>query len=366
MPSLPSGDIPAHSGRRALRATVPHVPSSSNACVGYPNPGRVDLVTLVLTLASRAFVLQVSDRMLSRSLRPLYPASNKTVVVLARNGMYTMSCTGLARLGSVATDDWMARQVAGVVDWGPPPLAWVMQGRLPQWLDVGRGVAAITDGLNDAFAHDVSPSLRDFPHAVTLAGWQWKVPGSHARPIFWSIERDASGRFVATDRFPRDHFGSGFYFSAMPGNSTLRMEELKAILDKLRNGAAMNADAARTLFVETMRLAASRRPRVVGPHCMTVMLYPPRCDVRFIPDPANIEQRPLPPPFDDPRLRTTMFVHPAAQTDRREAAPLDAAYTPWLVVGDDLVVSHSLVQGTTAPMIYSRGQFEFHVGGGSV
>src|SRR4051812_38546050 len=114
-------------------------------------------MTLVLTLASRAFVLQVSDRMLSLNRQPLYPASNKTVVVLARDGMYPASSPGLARLGAVAPDDWMARKIAGVRDWGPPPLAWLMRDRLPHWLDVGSSVGALADGLTDAFARDVSP-----------------------------------------------------------------------------------------------------------------------------------------------------------------------------------------------------------------
>lgn len=320
-------------------------------------------MTLVLTVASRKFVLQVSDRMLSREYRPLYPASNKTVVVLARDGMYSVSYTGLAQLGGTATDDWMARRITGVADWGPPPTPWLIQQRLPQWLDVGRAAAELANGLTQAFEHSVSRGLRTFPHAVALAGWQWKVSGSHARPVYWSIERDSASAFRATSHFPRHHTGSGFYFSAIPRNSTLQIGEITGLVEQLRAGAAMDADAARTLFVDAIRLAASRRPRVVGPHCMCVLLYPPRGDITFIPSPELVEPRPLPPPFNEPRLQTTMFVGPASPTDRREAAPADAAYTPWLVVGDDLVVSHSLVQGTTAPMIYSRGPFEFHVGG---
>jgi hypothetical protein len=31
-----------------------------------------------------------------------------------------------------------------------------------------------------------------------------------------------------------------------------------------------------------------------------------------------------------------------------------------------MVVSHTLVQGTTEPFIYSRDQFEFSVGGGAL
>ncbi len=274
-----------------------------------------------------------------------------------------MSYTGLAQLGGVATDDWMTRQIAGVTDWGPPPTPWLIRRRLPQWLDVGRGVAAITNGLTTAFGRDVSPGLRTFPHAVALAGWQRKVTGSHARPIFWSIDRDRTGTFAATSEFPRHHIGSGFFFSAIPRNSTLRMEELATLVDHLRSGAASNVEASQALLVDAIRLAASRRPQVVGPHCMCVLLYPPRGDITFIPAPALVEQRPFPPPFDNPLLQTTMVIHPASPTDRRETAPANAAYTPWLIVGDDMVVTHTLVQGTSAPMIYSRGAFEFHVGG---
>jgi hypothetical protein len=133
----------------------------------------------------------------------------------------------------------------------------------------------------------------------------------------------------------------------------------------LSAGAALDAVRARQLFIDTIRLAASRLPRVVGPHCMSVSLYPPRGEVTFIPDEGLLERRPFPSPLDDPRLQTTFFIRPAALSDPREAAPADAAYTPWLVVGDDLVVSHTLVQGTTAPFIYSRGEFAFSVGGGA-
>jgi hypothetical protein len=321
-------------------------------------------MTLVLTIASRYFVLQVSDRMLSANRVPLYPASNKTVVVLARDGMYTMSYTGLARIGAIETDDWMARTIAGVVDWGLSPPAWLMQHRLPQWLDVGQGVRAITDGLDEAFRRDVSPAWRRYPHqAIALAGWQWKQHGSFARPVMWSIGRQPHGRFTAHSEFPRHHYGSGFWFSAMPRNSTLQASELQEVVEALRGGIATDADSTRQLFVDTIRLAASRRPRVIGPHCMTVLLYPPKGEIRFIPDPALTEARPLPGIFNDPRLGTTAFIAPAPTGDRREAAPADAAYSPWLIVGDHLVVSHTLVQRTASPFIYSRGQFEFHVGG---
>jgi hypothetical protein len=323
---------------------------------------QTDGMTLILTLASRACVLQVSDRMLSRNQRPLYPASNKTVVSLARDGMLTMSYTGPARLGEVAADDWIARQIAGVADWGPPPVAWLMQRRLPQWLDVGRTVHRLAEGLTRAFRDEVPAVWRSAAFELAVGGWQWKVSGSHARPIMWTIARDLVGVFRPRSHFPRHHYGSGFFFSIMPRNSTLTTSEIACVVDQLRNGLAMDASRARGLFVETIRLAASRHPRVVGSHCMSVSLYPPRGDVMFIPDKRLMERRPFPPPLDDPQLQTTTFVHPAPSTDRREEAPAESSYTPWLIVGDHLVVSPTLVQGTTAPFIYSRGEVEFSVG----
>jgi hypothetical protein len=96
---------------------------------------------------------------------------------------------------------------------------------------------------------------------------------------------------------------------------------------------------------------------------MTVLLYPPRGEIRFIPDPSATESREFPAPFNLPHLQTTAFVRPAPSSDRREAAPANSAYGPWLIVGDDMVVAPSIVMGTTQPFIYSRGPFEFHVGG---
>ena len=316
-------------------------------------------MTLILTLVSRHFVLQVSDRMVSKGGVPIRPASNKTVVFLARDGMATASYTGLAEVNGIATDDWIARRAAGVADWGAQPVAWIMKGKRPRWPDIGTVARSIADDLTMALAGYTSVEAKSLLQVV-LAGWQWKRSGSHARPVLWQITRDETGSFKAISKYPRHEYRSRFMFAAVPMWPQADLAELRG---QLAAGKASDRAGARDLLVETVRAVSKSQPGTVGPHCMSVLLYPPEGEVTFIPHELDTGPRPLPSPFDDPRLGTTLFVRPVDPGDPLRVAPANAVYNPWLIVGDDLVVAPSLVSGTTDPFIYSRGQFKFSVSG---
>ena len=268
--------------------------------------------------------------MLSQADKPLYPASNKNVIYLARDAFVAFGYSGLARLGLTPTDDWIARQLAGVADWGPPPTPWMSQVRLPQWLDIGRAVQRLTDRLNDAFTNQVSLGLQNFPHEVIVAGWQWKWRGSRARPIAWTISREDGESFVCETHFPRHEYGPGFIFGAIPSSAN-KTDAVQEARQALQAGAALDHHAAETLFVEVIRRVASERPGVVGPHCMSIYIYPPRAEVRFIPDSRLVEERSLPGPMQ--KLGVTFAIGPAPVDDTLEAAPVGGVYAPWMVLG---------------------------------
>jgi hypothetical protein len=317
-------------------------------------------VTLILTLVSRRFVLQVSDRMISSGGKALYPGSNKNVIYLARDALVSFGYSGLARLGQTPSDDWIARQITGVSDWGPPPIPWMMQSRVPQWLDIGLAVQHVTRGLTEEFMKAVSPGVRSLPHEVIIAGWQWKWGGSRARPIAWTISRRSDGTFVSESYFPRHHYGSHFFFASTP-SSAMQAEQVRKAAAQLGAGAAADHRAAEALLVETIRRVAAQRPGVVGPHCMSIQIYPPRVSVRFVPDPGLTEERSLPAPLD--KLGVTFAIGTAPVRDVRQAAPVGGVYAPWMVLGDRFVVSHSFMPVGAGPLSYVCGPFEVVVAG---
>jgi len=85
------------------------------------------LVTLILSLLTREFAMQASDRQLTdaRTRRLVTEHANKAVVW---GGAATLAFTGLATIGSERADIWIAKHIreaprtAGVVAAGWPPL----------------------------------------------------------------------------------------------------------------------------------------------------------------------------------------------------------------------------------------------------
>jgi hypothetical protein len=72
-------------------------------------------VTLILTVATRGFVLQVSDRLVTKhQWRHTHdPASNKKIIFITQDSLVTIGYSGLAYFGSTPTDEWLAGQLSG-------------------------------------------------------------------------------------------------------------------------------------------------------------------------------------------------------------------------------------------------------------
>src|SRR5437870_4953387 len=64
-------------------------------------------MTLILTRASALYVLQVTDRLITRGAAPFDALSNKNIIYSATNALVTMAYTGHAFIGDVPTDQWI-------------------------------------------------------------------------------------------------------------------------------------------------------------------------------------------------------------------------------------------------------------------
>jgi hypothetical protein len=70
-------------------------------------------MTLVLSLATPAYLLHVSDRLVSRTGVPHDRLAHKTVVLRGTDGLLVFGCTGLAFVDGVPTDTWIADVLSG-------------------------------------------------------------------------------------------------------------------------------------------------------------------------------------------------------------------------------------------------------------
>jgi hypothetical protein len=78
-------------------------------------------VTIILSVVTAEYAVQVSDRLLTQSVPvkggvrydPWDEATNKSVIVLGRDGLFAMGYTGPAHISGATTDGWIAEVVAG-------------------------------------------------------------------------------------------------------------------------------------------------------------------------------------------------------------------------------------------------------------
>jgi hypothetical protein len=317
-------------------------------------------MTLVLTVVSREFTMQVSDRLVSEQrgalITPRWGARNKSIVYLARDACVSISYSGLAMLDGISTDDWMARVITGVGDWNGDVIPAIRERPVPQCRDLGGLVTILQRELNAAFSR-VSPALRRIPHTATISGWQWPRRGGRARPSHWLIHKPASESTFQLRNNLGHHWYGDFLLTTVPFVTPFSDTEMSALVDAVRP-ALGSPEVLEAILVGAIREAADRF-RGIGKNCMSIRIRPPAATVRFVPDPAAAAPRPFPAPFDAPHLQTTMFLGPAPLGDTSPTAPSNAAYWPWIILRDQMVVSHALALGsTTDPWRFSLEDFE--------
>src|SRR6266851_8318629 len=84
-------------------------------------------MTLILARASKDYVLQVTDRLVTRGNDPFDTLANKNILYAAKNAVVAMAYTGQAFIGDVPTDQWIVETLSGHIferDRKPPFLSY--------------------------------------------------------------------------------------------------------------------------------------------------------------------------------------------------------------------------------------------------
>ncbi len=288
-------------------------------------------MTLILTRASKNYVVQVIDRLVTLSGKAFDEVANKNLLFCASNAIVAMGYTGHAFIGDVPTDQWIVETLTGQVfdrDRKPPALSFVQSPKI----DLGRVLIALKDALDNApVATRLKLDWVSNPFDLCVAGWQWKK--RRCRPIMAKLSKPRHSRRFQLAYAPRHSFypqtpatkqgNARFMVSVAPADNILQ-EELQQLVAELPD---RTLDEAERILVGKIRDVSNRLP-VVGPHCLSIVLYPPsvaRVRVRYMP------------------LRGPSQADLVGPSGSKSTIPV--AYSPW-VVGPNLIAAPSVFSGT--------------------
>lgn len=308
-------------------------------------------MTLHITLTSSEYVLQVSDRLLSKLGSDARPSvhddlGNKNLLFHARDAIATIGYTGAAYLRGLSTyeriptDEWIARKITGIEStiparegkgtFGSPVL-----GRpLPVHRDIGQTVALLRNDVRSTFQRAGSQAGR-LGLVVLISGYQWSEatgPERGVRPFVWTIGRKPGTKTFDAGRAPR-HWSDPFKLNAI--GTRMTDSELSRLGEAL-SASFPKPDDSERIMVAAIREVADRTG-VVGKHCSSVLIIPDRhLRVRFLPFGGEILQR-SPPPASG------------------QVVPV--AVTPW-VIGHDTIVPPQEVSGGGMTIWFGRTAVE--------
>ena len=234
-------------------------------------------MTLVLSIATPFYCLQVSDRQLTAGETTFDKAANKTVLFGGEDGIVVLSYTGAAYLRGVPTDT----RIAGALTAGEALKGWGSQfGPGVRVRDVGSAMRDIR-GVLQGF-----PSFARSHGEVVAVGWQWrrKRP-QRSRQVLWEIGPNPDSWVQQIPRRPEE--GRAKVYLATIGDDPFSPSELQFLVEEVAQ-KERDVEAVEALLVEAIRKAASRRA-TIGPNCMSVLLNRGKIPrIRFIPQEIHV------------------------------------------------------------------------------
>ena len=246
-------------------------------------------MTLIITRTSQRYALMLTDRRVTAGGAVYDPNANKNIVFHDRNAVVAIGYTGLAHIGTMPTDQWIAQTLTGLQfaeglgGQGSVPAFMTTDYEQTYW---GIRFRQLKDALS-VVRPELLPALRQqwtsSSFDVVITGYEWNH--SRWRPIIGTLSKS-----VGTDDFEliEEH---GRWYLPCRGRIPVRMcaapaanidlSDLNAVEASVDSGSPSDpravhevADQAEDLLLQTIRRVSARRP-VVGPDCMSILIPPP-------------------------------------------------------------------------------------------
>jgi hypothetical protein len=284
-------------------------------------------MTLIVTRTSCRYALMVTDRKVTRNGALVDPDANKNIVLGDRNAVVAIGYTGLAYIGTIPTDQWIAQTLTGITfPEGPRGRGTVPFFMTTDYEDqyLGVRVRKLRDHLNEAYRlipekHRQQWSAESFDLVIT--GWEWNH--GEPRPYLESLSKPPSNTFALSDSDRHWYLPRGRHFPvrmcAAPLQNVIgdELTSINARLDSVwgdgHGTVSEVADHAEALLAETIQ-DVSERLTVVGPDSMSILIPPP------VGSDPTIRIRYLPAGRDQ-----GVLVSGGTQT------PIPVAFSPWVI-----------------------------------
>jgi hypothetical protein len=300
-------------------------------------------MTQILTAACPDFIAQLSDRLVvakrGSAIEQHDPAANKTVVFRASDAIVTIGYTGIAYVGQIPTDRWIA-EVLCQESFGAPDARFGVRmggGRRP--VDIGQALILLERAIQEL------PAIPVDEHGLELlvAGWQaWR---DDCRPILVELSRYGGRTKLkrAPRHWPKD---SNFRIGVIgvppkKGAITQRLSKfrLKEEVGQATKRGPLLPGHVEGIFLNTLR-ETSEFSETVGANALSVVLMRPGHGImgcRFYPiQPHHVKMRTAKGEID-----------------------VEVAMTPW-VLGPGIIYSPSIEVGDS---VLGLGGLDFHIFG---
>ena len=263
-------------------------------------------MTYSITYVSGAYIHHVSDRLVTIARGGHWDrAANKSIVYRGLDGYFTASYSGLAYVGDLPTDHFIAQAFHGEPIPNPPPLAG--------WFDSAGGTRR-QHTIGSAFARLETRLAGEgaLPAGIEVVASGFQTRRNAWRAFSWRLVRSPEGRLsMQRDLCPTTH-------SMLVTNPAPIVDPRggDAVVAALMPREADPVFASDLLASEVRRSAEIVRRSEgvdrIGTTCVTVSLAPPH--------------------YPDPRARVRYVPPPESGPDASDA------YTPWVVEPDALHV----------------------------
>jgi hypothetical protein len=259
-------------------------------------------MTLIITRTSCRFALMVTDRKVTKSGSLVDPDANKNLIFEDRNAVVAMGYTGMAYIGGIPTDQWLAQTLTGLAfpegRRGPNTVPALM---ISQYATEYFGVRVrnLRQRLNE-----VCKSIRQRYRKqwtansfdLFITGWEWNRGKS--RPYLAGLSKPAKSDDFELCTIDRNWYlpqrGRVLVRTCAAPKENLTQDKLAGIETQLQavwsnnHGSSSDiADHAEKLMVETIQLT-SQSLSVVGEDVMSILIPPPQgpsptIRIRYIP-----------------------------------------------------------------------------------
>lgn len=259
-------------------------------------------MTLILTRTCCRYALMVTDRKVTKSGAEYDADANKNVLFSAKNAVVAIGYTGMAYIGTIPTDQWIAQTLTsltfpeGCRGKGSVPIL-MTSGYEDQY--IGLHVRNLRDRLNEVRPL-ILKKYRDVWSAnsmdLVITGFEWNH--GEVRPFLRALSKPPN-----SDEFELSDFERHWYLPqgrrypvrmfAAPAQNLItdKLNSIDSRLDSVWGDSHGNTnervDHAKKLFVETIK-DVSERLNVVGPDSMSILIPHPEVSdptirIRYIP-----------------------------------------------------------------------------------